>query len=111
MSTSSLKRRLREAKKIWQQELQNSDLQGQGGYMPGILKGLEEALKIVEELHRQKILKICETRRPLTRWSAVDLYHACEHAYGRLLYSDRSGAMRALKRALDKNKSCEQRYG
>ena len=38
MSASKLKRQLREAKKIWQKENKNSDIQGLPGYMPGVLK-------------------------------------------------------------------------
>ena len=101
MSAAKLKRQLREALKIWEQERRNADIDGMPGYVPGILKGFKETLRIVEEYHRQEIRKTLADRRMHSRFNAVTLYRACHRAYGRLKYSDRAGAIRALKRALE----------
>ena len=101
MSPAILKRRLRETMRIWQHDQKNTDIEGLEGYMPGVLKGLKEALRIVEESQRQNLRQNCSDRKTFSRWSAVHLYRACRQAYGRLAYSDRPGAMRALKKALD----------
>ena len=73
--------------------------------MPGVLKGFEESLRVVQEFQLQELRKAAAVRRELSRWNAQTLYQACRQAYGRLKYSDRAGAMRALKRALDQRKS------
>ena len=104
MSATKLKRQLREALRIWQKQKRSPDVEGLAGFTPGVLKGFEESLRIVEEFHRQELCKTVTERRAMTRWSAVDLYRACRRAYGRLRYSDRIGAIRALKRALDQTK-------
>jgi len=105
MSASRLKRQLREAKKAWKSENKNADIQGMSGYMSGVLKGFEETLRIVEEYHRQEVMKSMADRQMHSRSNAVTLYRACQHAYSRLKYSDRAGAIRALQRALEEIKS------
>jgi hypothetical protein len=102
MNTSKIKRRLREAERIWRQESQNSDIQGMPGYVPGVLKGFKETLRILEQYQKEELNKAVNERHPLSRWTAIKLYHACRQAYGRLRYSDRRGAMKALKRAMDR---------
>lgn len=99
-----LKRLLREAQRMWQADNSNSDLAGLPGYMPGVIKGLKEAMQILETQQRQQVRKKLVERRLMSRWHAVTLYRACTQAYGRLKYSDRQGAIRALKRALEKTK-------
>jgi len=105
MSEAKLKRRLREAQNTWRKDTKNPDIEGLPGYMPGVLKGFEETLRIVRDFQKQELKKTTVERRMLTRFSAVYLYRACRQAYGRLKQSDREGAIRALKRALDKTKS------
>jgi len=104
MTTSKIKRRLREAERQWKKEIQNPDIEGMPGFMPGVLKGFAETLRIVQEYQREELNKAVSERRPLSRWTAMKLFLACRRAYGRLRYSDRVGAMRALKRALDRTK-------
>ena len=105
MSASKLKRRLREAQKIWQEEGRNQDIDGLPGYLPGVLRGFKESLRIVGDFHRETLHEEISERRTASHWDAVALYRACRQAYGRLKYSDRDGAIRALKRALEKTKS------
>ncbi len=104
MSISKLKRLLKEAQNVWQVEQANADITGLPGFMPGVIKGLKEALRIIETYQRQEVRKVLVERRLASRWHAVTLYRACHQAYGRLRYSDREGALRALRRALDKTK-------
>jgi len=104
MSTSKLKRRLREAQKAWEEERRNQDIDGLPGYTSGVVRGFKETLRVVGDFHREQLHKEIAERRMLSRWNAVTLYRACRRAYGRLKYSDRDGAIRALKHALDKTK-------
>jgi hypothetical protein len=100
MSASKLKRRLKEAQKIWQEENRNQDIDGLPGYTPGVLRGFKETLRIIGEMQREQVCKDITERRMVSRWNGVALYRACRQAYGRLKYSDRKGALRALQRAL-----------
>jgi len=104
MGATKLKRRLLEAQKVWQKDSKNPDIESMPGFMPGVVKGFEETLRIVREHQKEELLKVTDERRPLSRWSAIILYRACVQAYGRLKHSDRMGAIRALTRAIEKTK-------
>jgi len=102
MTASKLKQRLIEAQRIWQEESRNQDIDGLPGYTPGVLRGFKETLRIIREYQREQLCKDKAERRMVSRWKGVTLYRACRQAYGRLKYSDRVGALRALKRVLNK---------
>jgi len=103
MSASKLKRRLQDAQREWQREDKNTDLSGDPGFMRGVVRGFSEALRIVQNQQREDLCRTAAARRPFTRSSAVLFHQACTTAYGRLKYSDRIGAMKALKKVLDSN--------
>jgi hypothetical protein len=105
MNITRIKKQLREAKKLWDSGLQSRDIKGIPGFLPGVDRGLREALAIIEAYHRQDLAKTRADRRPLSRWTATTLYKACQLAYKRLQQSDRPGAMRVLQRALDQIES------
>ena len=105
MSTSKIKRQLRDAERVWRKATKDPDIEGMPGYMPGVLKGFAETLRIIQEYQREELNKAVMERRPLSRWTAMKLFLACRRAYGRLKYSDRAGAMRALKRAIERTKA------
>jgi hypothetical protein len=102
MGTSKLKRRLSEEQREWQKGIRGQDLSGETGFLPGVVRGLAEALRIVKEFQKENLCQTNAARRPFTRANAVLFYRACRRAYGRLKQSDRTGAMRALKTVLDK---------
>lgn len=102
MGEAKLKRRLMETVRAWRKDAKNMDIEGMPGYVPGVLKGFEETLRVLRDYQKQELEKVVTERRKLTRFSSVDLYRACLQAYGRLKQSDRQGAIRALERALEK---------
>jgi hypothetical protein len=99
MSMTILKQRLRDAKKSWGPR-NSGDANGMQGFVPGVLKGLSEALKIVQDYHREQLMKAKSERRQTRGFKPDVLYQACRNAYRRLQQSDRVGAMRALSRVL-----------
>ena len=101
MRVTVVKARLRSARSTWAQGEVSPDLAGQPGFVRGVLRGLAEALKIVQQAQREDVQKAQAQRRPLSRWTGMKLYKACRQAYGRLLEGDRPHAMRILRRALD----------
>src|SRR5580693_4632149 len=102
MTTSKIKRRLKEAERGWKKETKNPDLAGMPGYMQGVLRGFSETLRIIQEYQKEELNKASTERRPLSRWTAIKLLLVCRRAYSRLKYSDRAGAMKALKKAIDR---------
>ena len=102
MRVSVVKIRLRAARKLWAKGAISPDISAQQGFIYGVLRGLAEALKIVQQAQREDIQKIKAVRRPLSRWTALELYKACRQAYGRLLEGDRPTAMRLLRHAMER---------
>ena len=102
MSTSQIKQRLREAESAWRTASKNPDRTGPPGFIQGVLRGFIEARRIIEQYHQEELNKALAGRRPRARWTAGQLLTACRRAYNRLKYSDRKGALAALKTVLDK---------
>lgn len=100
MSITKLKLRLREAQRNWESSKKSRDVSGLPGFLPGVLQGFKETKKVLQDCHREELLKRREGRQPLSRWNAVILYRACQQAFQRLKQSDRPSAMRILQRAL-----------
>ena len=111
MSAAKLKKQLQEARRQWQRDDRNTDLAGDPGFMRGVIRGISEALRIVQTLQREDLCRTAAARRPFSRSSAVLFYQACTTAYGRLKYSDRTGAMKVLKKVLDQKPVREEREG
>jgi hypothetical protein len=101
MRASKLKRQILDAQKTWEKENKNQDIAGLPGYTQGVLKGFKETLRIMREFQVEQLRKDMAERKMVSRWNGVSLYRACRQAYGRLKYSDRDGALRALKRVLN----------
>ena len=97
---TQIKRRIREAAHAWKNFQYSEDRYIQPDFIQGVLYGLKEALRIVQDVHREKIIRIKTKRHPLTRWNAQLLYTACRSAYLRLKQSDRTSAMHILSKAL-----------
>lgn len=105
MSATKLKQRLRQAMRLYEGARVSGDSLGIPGFLEGVRRGFQETMRIIRELHEEDLQVVRRTRQPLTRWNAIILYRACQGAYRRLVLSDRLGAMKILRRALDKVKT------
>src|SRR5580698_8672375 len=101
MRVTIVKRRLRAARKSWAASEVSPDLASKGSFVAGVLHGLREALHIILQSQHEDIQRAKAERRPLSRWTGLQLYRACEHAYKRLKESDRVGAMRILRHVME----------
>jgi hypothetical protein len=99
MSMTVLKERLRSAKRTWSGEAVG-ETSGLAGYVPGVLRGFTEALRIVQAYHQEELKKAKEGQQEEKSLNARALYRACQSAFRRLQQSDRKGAMKALSRVL-----------
>lgn len=100
MRVTVVKSRIRAERRLWSRHTLSPDVAQQPGFVDGVLRGLLEALKIIEGAQIEDICTVKAARRPLTRWNGIRLYNACRQAYGRLKESDRRGAMRILQAAI-----------
>src|SRR5262245_55778834 len=89
MRTGRLKKRLKAEQQHWRKESQNGDLSGGAGFMPGVIKGFSETLRILQEFQSQDVIEKLQSRHALPRWKAEQFRKACNQAYGRLKYGDR----------------------
>jgi hypothetical protein len=100
MKATQLKRRIREAQRLWLTAKQSGDVVGLPGFLDGVRRGFTETLRIIDACHREEVQSRREGRRPLTRWNAVLMYRACLLALRRLEVSDRAGAIKVLERVI-----------
>ena len=97
-----LKHQLKAARQRWRNEVQNSAIEGSPVFLQGVVWGFNETLRIVTQFQKEEHRRITEDRKLSPRAGAALFYRACVQAYGRLKQSDRIGAMRILKRAIDR---------
>jgi len=101
MRITIIKNRLRAARRLWSRGHGSMDVSAQPGFVEGVMRGLLDALHIVQDTQREDIAKAKALRRPMTRWTGIQLYRACRQALGRLKEGDRPQAMKILQNAIN----------